>query len=384
VKGLTQHPLNKGKMYQYHPLRHNDSIRVIRLQPATSNDIEDLHCDLIDVRLSEQPKFEAISYTWGDSVFSQTLTLQGECIKITENLASALRGFRNRDTCRYLWADAVCINQSDVSEKSIQIALMSDIYGLAQRVLVWLGEDHGNAAAAVTYLDVIASSAASCGITEIAHGIKKTVYYCQPSPAEEQAFSTLEKSVPLQELTVIYCRPWFTRLWIVQEAALARDVEIYCGAAQINFDRFAIATAVIYRLLTIRSLNSQGLKLSDIYNAWDVIGTRETIVRKKKPRSALEEADSKYWSGDNPAWLPQWADQKMLDYVFSLENKCSDARDRIYAFLGLRAENDIRLIPHYGKSAEDVYIDFAREYLKSGEIRILNHAGLARNELVSK
>jgi len=38
-----------------------------------------------------------------------------------------------------LWVDAVCIDQSDVEEKSHQVALMPEIYFTATKVLCWLG-----------------------------------------------------------------------------------------------------------------------------------------------------------------------------------------------------------------------------------------------------
>jgi Heterokaryon incompatibility protein (HET) len=44
----------------------------------------------------------------------------------------------------YIWADAICINQIDTSEKTEQVPLMADIYERAELVLVWLGKDEDN------------------------------------------------------------------------------------------------------------------------------------------------------------------------------------------------------------------------------------------------
>jgi hypothetical protein len=47
----------------------------------------------------------------------------------------------------YIWADAICINQSDVEEKTEQVRMMGDIYEAAQIVVIWLGpEEHSDRA----------------------------------------------------------------------------------------------------------------------------------------------------------------------------------------------------------------------------------------------
>ncbi len=38
------------------------------------------------------------------------------------------------------WIDAICIDQSSIAEKSMQVPLMSDIYTRAHTVFVWLGD----------------------------------------------------------------------------------------------------------------------------------------------------------------------------------------------------------------------------------------------------
>jgi hypothetical protein len=60
--------------------------------------------------------------------------------QITTNLHAALLRFRNPFVNRYLWLDAICINQEDREEKAQQIQLMYKIYSLAQCVMVWLGD----------------------------------------------------------------------------------------------------------------------------------------------------------------------------------------------------------------------------------------------------
>lgn len=96
-----------------------------------------------------QPQYEALSYTWGDSVEMEEIFVQNantlldrgqysiSTLHVRRNLVDILRYLRHNDRHITLWIDAICINQNDVSEKSHQIRLMRNVYMLAQRVIVW-------------------------------------------------------------------------------------------------------------------------------------------------------------------------------------------------------------------------------------------------------
>jgi hypothetical protein len=124
--------------YSYDVLEHPDSIRLLLLEPGAENDV--LTCTLLPVRLTQDPVFEAISYTWGDQSDREIISVGGASFDISKNLANALRHFRSRDgQCRF-WADAVCINQSDITERNKQVQIMRDIFSKACKTRVWLGD----------------------------------------------------------------------------------------------------------------------------------------------------------------------------------------------------------------------------------------------------
>jgi hypothetical protein len=57
--------------------------------------------------------------------------------------ASAYGIFQDRAsflTTKYLWIDLVCINQADNVEKASQVQMMKDIFSMAVRVVIWLGD----------------------------------------------------------------------------------------------------------------------------------------------------------------------------------------------------------------------------------------------------
>ena len=137
-------PSSASQTYQYLPMKADREIRLLYLEPGSSKSL--LSCSLRVVTLSKTPVYEALSYTWGEPVFSALMKCSpsGQ-ICITENLSVALCHLSLKDRVRVLWVDAICINQQDLVERSQQVSLMRDIYEGADPVIVWLGKDDGNA-----------------------------------------------------------------------------------------------------------------------------------------------------------------------------------------------------------------------------------------------
>ncbi|KAK0717950.1 heterokaryon incompatibility protein-domain-containing protein [Lasiosphaeria miniovina] len=160
--------------------------------------------------------YEALSYVWGDSDEPYTVSMNGCDFAVTANLHAALLRLRDAVFERILWVDAICINQTDDKEKESQIGYMAEIYSKASRVIVWLGEaghDRGDRA-----LDKIRRIAASVA---------------DDTPDHE--------GLPAKRMVALLRRPWFERIWVLQEAAAARDIVIRCGSAEIDGYAFSVA-----------------------------------------------------------------------------------------------------------------------------------------------
>ena len=140
--------------YNYEPLPNERSIRLLRIKPGLFSD--QITCSIVTASLDWGTRFEALSYTWGDPQPAhaiQILEEQGAIpsqpqhgkhksafwLSVGENLFQALRHIRTTEYEVVLWADAICIDQANVAEKSQQIQLMSEIYSKADQVIVWLG-----------------------------------------------------------------------------------------------------------------------------------------------------------------------------------------------------------------------------------------------------
>jgi hypothetical protein len=110
----------------------------------------------------------------------------------------------------YYWIDQICIDQNNIAERNSQIRLMTNIYGRATQVSAWLGE---------TILQD-AELAATNHLTQPDMFVTKKY-------AISSALRDLEARV--DGLHYICSRPYWTRMWIVQELMLGRDVEVRCG-----------------------------------------------------------------------------------------------------------------------------------------------------------
>ncbi|KAG9248724.1 heterokaryon incompatibility protein-domain-containing protein [Calycina marina] len=107
------------------------------LDLVTGEEADRLECRLSVASLEAIQSYEALSYCWGQN--SSGILVDGHDFIIPKNLEEALRKMRFQDKERILWADAICIDQSQVVERNTQVALMADIYRKCDRCLVWLG-----------------------------------------------------------------------------------------------------------------------------------------------------------------------------------------------------------------------------------------------------
>jgi arginase family enzyme len=87
---------------------------------------------------------------WGNIDPPRTILIGNDHLVVTPNLYAALKQLRDADFPRVIWIDAICINQADTHEKEIQTQSMAKTYGLAGRVVVWLGESADSSDEALT------------------------------------------------------------------------------------------------------------------------------------------------------------------------------------------------------------------------------------------
>lgn len=135
--------------YTYTPLIHADQeIRILHVErgyaSALASDTPRFEVQIAQISgIDEIPRYYAISYAWGENVWSGNVHLDGHSLTIPQGAEEALRGVlegiaNTEMEMLPLWIDAVCINQHDrTGEKSKQVGIMDDVYAAAQCVLIW-------------------------------------------------------------------------------------------------------------------------------------------------------------------------------------------------------------------------------------------------------
>lgn len=139
------------KRHTYTPLGSTSSIRLLRWQQRANINGYDRVYELIEVSLENVPAYEALSYAWGSRDLRPAVRIGDSYVFVTLSCFHALRhlpktvwenGKRTvswfEGQTRYIWIDAICINQDSIRERNQQVSIMSEIYRRAQRVLVWL------------------------------------------------------------------------------------------------------------------------------------------------------------------------------------------------------------------------------------------------------
>ncbi|KAK6217776.1 hypothetical protein LQW54_003285 [Pestalotiopsis sp. IQ-011] len=234
-----------GSPYDYEELRtESKEIRVLVLYPGRFP--EDIVAKISHVPLGGS-KYEALSYTWGAVAkdhrkvyIKQDEPCDGDggglsalsFVSIRPNLFSALRYLRLPTVSRVLWIDSVCVNQEDKAERSREVARMDEIYSKAWRVIAWLGPDSSDTAIAIETVKLLSE-----GVIMEWH---RRTFTTVPGSAADMlrnrpGLSTLT-AAQWTALRSLITRPWFTRLWIRQEVALASRVIVVCGYYQAEWE----------------------------------------------------------------------------------------------------------------------------------------------------
>ncbi|KAF7952593.1 uncharacterized protein EAE97_002090 [Botrytis byssoidea] len=225
----------------YHPLKDGE-IRVLGIEPGTFD--EPIHCTLSPCLLDDNPKYQALSYTWGDPSIRAPITVDGHVLMATTNLESALRYLRVPKITHVLWVDAICINQEDIPERGMQVQQMRHIYKDAKDVLIWLGPPELSTRGLRDDEDPHVETESTIPSTSNHFkALKLLASWFQSVERGETKCPHLDFENKDKWREALQCEfwkplknPYWTRLWIIQEVALAKNPIVHCGSHSISFD----------------------------------------------------------------------------------------------------------------------------------------------------
>jgi hypothetical protein len=363
---LSSSPPIGSQGQHYQRIVESDGIRLVVIRPNEDEEAG-IKCRLEHTTLSNYEDdvidhFIALSYVWGDAQNVRNIIVNGFCVHVTANLEAALRHIRDAKRSVRVWADALCINQLDEGEKNTQVQQMGRVYTTAEHTIIYLGN-----------LDVETSAL----LDEMDHLQKSPVIY----RLHRFQKTTLSEKVACQSAIVrnVLSRPWFTRVWVLQELVLSRDPWIQFGRKRVRWLNLWTLTSMLQTSLrpnpSIRwsstSRISQKLSSRELENA------NESL--KSSPIACLE-----YMQTARDVAQGKHASSNSLDLINLLQSRrgfgATDSRDLIYAHLGLATDFSSPEWPgptvDYSKSASQIFTDITRYLIvRYNDFRVIGYVG---------
>ncbi|KAH8725796.1 heterokaryon incompatibility protein-domain-containing protein [Phaeosphaeriaceae sp. PMI808] len=349
--------------FTYQDILPNE-FRVVVLHPAQNfNDGVEIH--LQTRQRSDNKFYEAVSYTWGTDQTTDRLYVHDEKfaashlhdqyiftrmfryyqtrdrgnaeLRVRSNVTTMLRYLRYKWLPRYLWIDAICINQRNMEEKSQQVNQMGDIYRKSGRTLIWLGSSKIYPRP-LSALEAAARARRSkfWGISEV----QVTDENRGPNQPDIQEILTL---------------PWFHRRWVIQEVALSQRPRVVFGHDTMPFEDMT------FLINQLRGPHQESLKNSSAADSLYRLESMTSLQRRQSFRGSnflvgiKHDVFQQYYQ-----YHPKTNDA--VDFIQLLVSmcsaQCSDDRDRIYSLnsLGGRPTS-----VDYQDSTEVVFTRFATD-----------------------
>lgn len=325
------HPESKDNRtwYTYKSLasQPDDTIRLLTVEPNASS------YSLSAIRLKDNPRFKALSYTWGEQKATKKILIENKMFLVRTNLWAFLQRLQKQPESTRIWIDALCINQEDLDERSSQVGMMKNIFCQADEVVAWLGED-------------------TTGVAEVlAEHYANDLYESSGighSPIEQHD-ADFDIWTAMSNLAA---RGYWKRTWVVQELVLAQNVVLLFGPeGRLGLSEFAewYNFAEEHNMSTMSNTNLQ-----------EILGRRSSDPDTSRNSLA--------------ALVDAFAD-----------TKCTDPRDKVYALLSLTQDNSHGIEPDYTKTAADLYFDIRQARLGNAafEMRLRTSLRLEEVELRS-
>jgi len=312
-------------LYQYQPLQHSDSARILILHPSP-NESDPIECTICHENLSDGSLcYEAVSYTWGNSGLTHIIHCNDakQRLPVGRNCHAALRRLRLPKKYRKLWIDAVCINQEDLHERGHQVRIMRDVYDFASGVMVMLSDEIPDSRLLLDEL------------VEIGKLLTPGADITRAPPSE---------AIVLQ-LESLFEDPWFKRTWVLQEVYRKGLVTIVYGSTAIKSE------ALRYMYFGYKSMHG-------------CAGMQVSRTQLPLPFLIMSEGENGYSTPQFALWSRLYESRQCL---------ATNPRDRVLALKSLVGprQSDMDHLVDYTQSVEQCFRRVATFLLPVVGMRIL-------------
>lgn len=342
--------------------------------------------------------YVAMSYSWGDENDRVPIYIDDHCAEVTRNLEEGLREFREMDLFKqglWIWIDAVCINQKDIKEKTEQLKLMASIYQSAGNIIVWLGAADDTSDECIDYLHVTSINYR----TEYVEGMDQTDLLAAHAHRNHAQMSLKQKMTvwsdvirsmaPMmmenpevhEEMIQLYNffdRPYWRRLWIIQELAMGRaGMPIVCGSTVTQWRYVRDGILMVSSALDIfheiiprafrdidpdKKLDPSLLHVATIAQI-ECLGHRQELPPLPAGHFPLPITFQK----GRTIFGPLRGNVFHTALRLIRDSHCKVGLDRVYGMLALPGLPDFAIEADYEKSAGEVYIEFIKQLVLWGE-----------------
>jgi hypothetical protein len=292
------------------PCDKSSHIRLVQLKPGRRD--QDVSVQIVPVPFDKAPTYEAISYAWGEVNVTEPVSVNGVKCRIPVNLLAFFRQRQSMPDQSPLWIDALCIDQTNPADKEAQILHMARIYCRCTQFTIWLGEESETSALAVNAL------------TRIGKMERVNHFFELKGRARNAIIEFLNRS-------------WWTRVWIVQEVAMAANpgvARILCGKRELRW--LTMARAALH-LKDIADFHTDADM--DVNPLLELTLTLESARHRHNDTNII----------DGPT---------LLDLLIqNRDRKASDPRDKVFALLGLLRNHEwqVQIQPDYHISWAELY-----------------------------
>ncbi|KAI0111149.1 HET-domain-containing protein [Nemania sp. FL0031] len=295
--------------FEFLPIDSNlGEIRLLKIAPR--RDGEPIRCVYEIASVEGNVPYETLSYVWGRGDRKKPIVVEGTNAELTDNLFAALNRIRHESTIRYLWVDALCINQGDSTEKMAQVNMMHKIYSNCVQCNLWMG-DIDASALGVTESEAVEAAKGALDVVRILAG--------RDFEGRLPHLTTAEQEVQAgRALKALMSTEWWSRIWTVQEATSPKNSTVLWGPLSVPW--------IIMRKAADKLIEGDYPPLEQL-RSWNIFDG-ETVGWFTAPLIGLGLASS---------WIEE--PEPPLEMLWRFRYRDStDPRDKVYVILNLVAE----------------------------------------------